>query len=408
LSYLSLRRQSAESTTVPTITDANAQISAVKRPRVPHAMPLSDLSLREARDVRRLFDGTRLRIARELRGLSQKGLAELAEVSAAAVSQFEKCTSTPTARTLVALGDALRFPIAYFRDDVAAHEIEIPAFFRSLRSASVGNRKQARAFAEVVREFAIGLETRVEFPALDVPRFSIALNDVRPEEVEEIASRVRYEWQLSSDQPLDDIVVLLERHGVVVTRADFGTSKIDAFSVAFDDHPVVVLCADKGLRDRSRFDAAHELGHLVMHEPEVRGTKEAESQASQFAGAFLMPRGGIVHELPSRPDWARLVSLKRKWGVSIGALLVRAKTLGVMAPEVYVQAVKAMSARGWRVSEPEPLGPPESPQLLRKAVAILSDAGLELQDLVELTCIPLDQIERISRANRSTRPRIQL
>jgi Zn-dependent peptidase ImmA (M78 family) len=102
------------------------------------------------------------------------------------------------------------------------------------------------------------------------------------------------------------------------------------------------------------------------------------------------------------------MALKKRWGVSMASLLYRASTLGVMSEEAYIQAVKAMSARGWRTREPEPLGPPESPQLLFKAVAILRDNGVSEDDLVTLTCLPVDQVQRICTSTAPTRPKVVL
>lgn len=70
--------------------------------------------------------------------------------------------------------------------------------------------------------------------------------------------------------------------------------------------PVVVLGADKNDRARSRFDGAHELGHLVVHGHQIWGVKEVEHQAHAFAAAFLMPAGDIRDELPDRADWTVL------------------------------------------------------------------------------------------------------
>jgi Zn-dependent peptidase ImmA (M78 family) len=92
--------------------------------------------------------------------------------------------------------------------------------------------------------------------------------------------------------------------------------------------------------------------------------KEVEQQAHHFAAAFLMPADDIAHELlPTRPDWPVLFELKRKWQVSLAALLMRARALGRMSENNYLTAVKAASARGWRRVEPVPvpLGSPEQP-----------------------------------------------
>ena len=126
--------------------------------------------------------------------------------------------------------------------------------------------------------------------------------------------------------------------------ADF-TREIDAFSVCFGERPVVVLGSEKAVTARSRFDAAHELGHLVLHSDDEAGTKDAERQAHEFAAAFLMPSSAIRDQLPARADWQTLMRLKTTWRVSIQALLRRALTLEVMSKQQYVSAMKAVSAR---------------------------------------------------------------
>jgi Zn-dependent peptidase ImmA (M78 family) len=186
-----------------------------------------------------------------------------------------------------------------------------------------------------------------------------------PREIEDIAQQVRRCWSVP-DGPVEDVVSLLENHGVVVIRLPLGSADVDAFSLPFADHPVVVLGSDKDDRARSRFDCAHELAHLVMHGELIWGVKEVEDQAHQFAAAFLMPAEQIRGELPTTVDWQRLFSLKQRWQTSLAALLMRAKRLGRMSEGTYLTAVKAASARGWRRREPVPLGPPEQPTLLLK------------------------------------------
>jgi Zn-dependent peptidase ImmA (M78 family) len=167
-----------------------------------------------------------------------------------------------------------------------------------------------------------------------------------------------------ADGPVPDVVGLLEAHGIVVIRLPLGTADVDAFSLPFPDHPVVVLGTDKNDRARSRFDGAHELGHLVMHGEQIWGMTQIEKQAHAFAAAFLMPADQIRDELPLTVDWPILFNLKRRWQVSLAALLMRARTLGRMNEATYLTAVKAASARGWRRVEPVPLGDPEEPHEL--------------------------------------------
>jgi len=200
-------------------------------------------------------------------------------------------------------------------------------------------------------------------PATSLPARPISSLEAPYQEIEAIASRVRKDWGVPPG-PISSVVGLLESHGVVVIRMTLDSADVDAFSLPFVDRPVIVLGSDKGDRARSRFDAAHELGHLVIHGAEFWGLTEVEKQAHGFAAAFLMPRDQIYRELPQRVDWPSLFQLKRRWQVSLAALLMRARTLERMTPATYLTAVKAASARGWRRVEPVPLGPPEAAKML--------------------------------------------
>jgi Zn-dependent peptidase ImmA (M78 family)/transcriptional regulator with XRE-family HTH domain len=308
--------------------------------------------------TQRPFDPARLRLARELKGWSQAELAARLGATPAAVSQFESGAAHPSAKSTEQLGRLLEVPVRFFGLPlVETHE----GFFRSLRRTSVTHRRRARAIAHIAHDLAT-YESAAWDAQHRVPEIPAPLDATRLD-VEGIAGQVRDLWKLAPG-PAPGVVDLLESHRVVVMRLPLDTADVDAFSLPFPDRPVVVLGSDKNDRARSRFDAAHELGHLVMHGDQVWGMPEVEQQAHSFGAAFLMPAADIYHELPQRADWPRLFELKRRWQVSLAALLMRAKTLGRMSDANYLAAVKAASARGWRRVEPVPLGPPEQPRRL--------------------------------------------
>lgn len=355
----------------------------------------------EATHLGKSFLGERLRMARELKPMSQAALAA-GIVSPAAVSQYERGAAVPNRQILRQFADRLKVDVDFFLvgEDTG---FDVPAYFRSLRSAPAAELKRARHNVQLVHQVARELEEEVRLPPLDVPRLPIGTSD--PDEApEEAAEEVRRGWALPPG-PVDNVVRVLERRGIVVARLASGHEKIDAFSVPFEDRPVVMMSAAKGKRDRSRFDVSHELGHLVMHDPGQRATKSAESQAQRFAAAFLMPRDEIYGQLPSTPDWELLIQLKRYWQVSIASLLYRAKTLGKMRPDVYVQAMKALSARGWRRHEPADLGDPESPVLLNRAIDV---AGMSPAELAGRTAMPLPLLRDILDLAADDRPEVVL
>lgn len=307
-----------------------------------------------------IFEPARLRVGRELAGLSQHQLARTVGLSPAAISQFESGATRPSPETMDALGDILSVPVEFFSRPLAeTHE----GFFRALRRTTVTDRRRARAVAHVAHDLAATATTLGSFPRLDIPSVPVTDLEAPIEDIEAVAGRVRTAWKLPHG-PIDDVVNLLEEHGVVVTRLPLDSADVDAFSLPFPDHPVVVLGSDKADRARSRFDGAHELGHLVMHGEQIWGMKEVETQAHRFAAAFLMPAEEIFDQLPTTVDWPKLFALKEYWQVSLAALLMRARTLGRMNERTYLTAIKTVSARGWRRREPVPLGAPEQPNLL--------------------------------------------
>lgn len=358
-----------------------------------------------AEGVAPVVNPARLRLARELLGLTQGELGDLAGLSAATVSQLEGGKTRPTAPSLVAIAGATGHPVEYF----AHHrgDAEFTGFFRSLRSSPARERKRALAWAHLLHDFALALEVEVRLPPLDVPRHLVG-TDAPRESVEEIAAKVREAWEMPAG-PVDHAIGTIERRGVVVAALPLNRLDLDAFSAWFFDRPVMVLGKDKQVAARTRFDAAHELGHLVMHEPACAGTRLAETQAHQFAAAFLMPEKDILGDLPARVDWRWLMGMKVEWGVSMQALLMRAKSLGVMSEAMYVNAMKQVSARGWRKQEPgdHQLGEPETPRMIEAAILRLASQDLSFEDIARQAGLPADHLRSLLALTVDQRPVVE-
>jgi len=333
-----------------------------------------------------LFDATRLKLAREARGLKKGDLAREVGVTPAAIGQFESGAAKPRASTLAQLALALRFPVGFFAytgEPVRQPDVA-DTFFRSLRRTKQTDRQRAIAHATLVSLLLGSLEQRLTLPSVEIPDDLHIQGDVSSDHVEEVAGAVRRVWEIPSG-PVKHVVRLLETKGIVVVRNPSGYD-IDAFSAWYPARPIVVLADDKGSFERSRFDAAHELGHLVMHADPAPGDRVLETQAHRFASAFLMPRNDIIEQLPgNRVDWQGLVALKRVWGVSIQALLYRARTLGTLSELSYENAVRTINRRGWRRQEPGYLGPPEEPRLINAALEKLEELGMSMDDLARET-----------------------
>jgi Zn-dependent peptidase ImmA (M78 family) len=176
------------------------------------------------------------------------------------------------------------------------------------------------------------------------------------------------------------MIRLLENHGVIVVFSPPAAASLDAYSIQGDPRPIVVLNPTKDDYYRQRFDVAHELGHLVMHEDSDPGGRVVESQAHRFAAELLSPADAIRDSLPTSMNpgaWRTLMELKEEWGISAQALLMRARNLGCLSEVSYRNAMMACSKQGWRRAEPGQIKVLEQPSMLPKAVALLRESGMD-------------------------------
>jgi hypothetical protein len=168
---------------------------------------------------------------------------------------------------------------------------------------------------------------------------------------------------------------------------------------------VVVLSPAKDDKARSRFDASHELGHLLLHHDAEPGSRVIENQAQDFAAAFLTPAEQIIDDLPRHLDWKMFHAAKRRWGVSLRALVYRAHSLGVISDSAYRRGNITLAR--WGTPEPGPLGPPESPSVLGLAASLLADNGTSVDDIAAHASMPREYVDAVIAAGTDMRPRIQ-
>ncbi|MFI0906577.1 ImmA/IrrE family metallo-endopeptidase [Streptomyces sioyaensis] len=343
-------------------------------------------------DVAQLFDGRRLRLARQLAGLRKNALAGLVDKTPTAIASYEKNAKRPAASTVAQLSLALGVDPAFFLPGPIELEFaDAVAHFRSLRSTTQLARDQALAYGLATVDVSATLERHVEFPDSDIPHRDLGIDAETPDEA---AQALRNHWGLAPG-PLGHLVRIAENKGVLVVFSPPRGASVDAYSFEGASRPVVVLNPTKDNFYRQRFDLAHELGHLVMHADAEPGSAHVEAQADNFASEFLMPENDIRDSLPSKADWGQLQRLKESWGVSLQALLYRSRALGVMSEVTYRNAMMFLSSKGWRRQEPGVMPILEQPSLLAGSVSLLEDAGIDQQNLAEEARVPLSLFRQI-------------
>ena len=293
------------------------------------------------------FSPARLRLARRRRRLTAVQLGERAGVTAVHISRLEHTRNQPAPETVEALATALEYPTAFFYgselDEVDAGAVS----FRSLKAMIARERDAALAAASLAHLLCKWVEHEFTLPAPDLLELGSEL------EPELAARRVRAQWGLG-EQPIGSMIDLLEAKGVRVFSLSENTTTVDAFSFWRNETPFVFLNTLKSA-ERSRFDAAHEFGHLVMHRHGGPHQKNAEAEANAFASAFLMPEADVRSRVLHVSSLAHVKRAKARWGVSVSAMTYRLSKLRILSEWQARQLFIEINRLGFRTDEPEPM-----------------------------------------------------
>jgi len=367
--------------------------------------------------------GERLKQARLGAGLSMDALVLRmgGRVSKQSISKYERGLSTPSTNVLLCISKALGLRTSYFFQERKAEVV-----FLAYRKHGQLNKTELNKL-----QFKLGRQIEVQHwltclfegeqkfvadvtkPMIPPPEKIADLN-----EVEDLARRIRKEWQLGLD-PIESVVEALEDRGAFVysigANAKFyGLSGWSSFGKASDRIPVLVT-TNTVSGERQRFNLAHELGHLLTNSETI----DEERVANRFAASFLAPDVVAWRELGrsrSCITFDELAILKKKYGLSIQAWLVRASDLGIVSKTWVQNAMATIRRRGWHKQEPGDRIQPEEPlrfkQMLLRALAegIISneqakeldpdllhftETGVELSSTILTSKLPAEQRRKI-------------
>lgn len=329
---------------------------------------------------------SRITLARKRRGLTLAELSQRCGMSVQSLSNYETGRTAPRPPTVQRLAAALDFPEQFFS---GADIDELPADGISWRARTKTPPRvldAARAAGTLAAQLHDWIDERFRLPEPDLP----SLGKPDPETAAEM---VRRRWELGH-APAPNMVHLLEAHGVRVFSLPPDSVEVDAFAVWRGTVPLVFLNTMKTV-ERSRFDAAHELGHLVMHGSGERSCTgpEAERQANDFASAFLMPTASVLGHMPAGSRVDQILQGKRIWKVSAMALTYRMHDLGLLTDWQYRSTCAELSARGYRTDEPEGLKKRETSQVLDKVFRGLRSKGVRPGDVAEEVGVTTEEMK---------------
>lgn len=333
-----------------------------------------------------MFNPSRLSIARRRRGLTKKALAERVGVEWRTISAYEAKEFLPSEDLVSKLSSVLKFPREFFFGDTLDEPDPDATSFRAMKKMTSAQRDMALGQGALALSLDRFIQSRFEIPRTALPDLS---REATPEAAALALRRILGLGEL----PIRNMVHLLEANGVRVFSLAVDAIEVDAFSLWKGETPFVFLNTLKS-SEHGRFDAAHELGHLVLHRHAAPKGLDAERQANAFASAFLMPRGSVLSLAPRFVTLPVLVQLKRHWIVSVAALNYRLHELELTSDWQYRTLCIQIAQAGYRSREPEE-APRETSQVFAKVFAALHEDGVGRGNVArEIQILPaeLDQL----------------
>lgn len=345
-----------------------------------------------------MFYPHRLKFALELRGMSQKTLAEQMGLTTRQISNYLNGSTQPDIRQIA---DLLRLPTVFFEQEdefPALHEKSVS--FRGCSRIPKRLQAQAHCQANIAVKLNDWFEQEFHLQSADLPDYS-------GEDPEKVAEAVRAEWGLGS-KPIGNLITLLEAKHIRVFSLSMETLSVDAYCTWHphqENTPFVFLNTQKSA-ERSRFDAAHELGHLLCDkhsmkhitdtedtEEDVKKTSDSpdpdeprdiiERNANRFASAFLMPASAVFKYRHLPPSMENLMAIKAEFGVSLVALVRRMYDLGIISEWTYGRVILPKIARmGYRTQEPKPMAREHS-GALRQIFSILKEDNIGIKEIAQ-------------------------
>lgn len=319
----------------------------------------------------------RIKKARISRGFSLADLENLIGVSKQFISQCELGTANASS-IIYKLTEILNYPLNFFLKPVKNNSTASAAYFRSRKSTPKKLKDAAIEKVDIFDEIKQYFENYINYPKLNLPNVEVK-EEYTLKDIEEIARSVREYWNIGMG-PINNIVALLQENGIIISRMKVRNNKIDAFSQWLSGTPYIFLSIEKDCAVRSRFDIAHELCHILLHQyissddiDKKTKLDKIEKEADAFAGAFLLPAESFSREVFSS-SLDNFVMLKKRWKVSISCMIRRCADLNILTENQIVYLKKQMTYKNyWRKEPLDNEIPCEEPYLFNQIVDILLD-----------------------------------
>lgn len=335
--------------------------------------------------------GKNLKRIRLLKNLSLKDAGLLLNMSAPAVSKYEKGEIHPNSQKLIEFANAYGVKVLDLLKSYNTPEMKFNAFRKRQRLQG----ENLELLKEIIQNKVADYLEVIELNEIKTSNSKIKKYTCNNDNDAELAAEeFRKNYKLSINQPIPDLINMLENIGILIIEIDNTDgrfSDFDGLSEVVKDIPLIVLLNDID-GERQRFTIAHELGHLVLNIKDENLNEE--KMCNKFASSLLMPKDAVINEFGTSRNnisFYELRAFKKEYKVSMAATVYRLKELNIISEYLFKKINISFSSKGYKKHEPDPIDPEKSYQFKRLVHKLEVDNIISLNRACELLGITIDE-----------------
>ena len=238
--------------------------------------------------------GKNLKRIRLLKNLSLKEAGNLLNMSATAISKYEKGEILPDSQKVIAFANAYGVKAIELLKTYKVPEMKFTSFRKKKRLTG----QNLELLKEIIQKDVSKYLEVIELNNIETNNISLKKYPCNTlEDAENAAFNFRNDINISNKQPIVDLIQILENLGIVIIQiknTDNRFKDFDGLSEIVTNIPTIILPDNMKDGARQRFTIAHELGHLILN---IKDKKvDEEKLCNRFASALLMPNEAVKNE----------------------------------------------------------------------------------------------------------------
>lgn len=338
--------------------------------------------------------GINLKRIRLLKNLSLNEAGKLLNMTATAVSKYEKGEIIPDSKKLIDFANAYNVNSIDLLKVYNAPKMKFNSFRKRKRLVGQNLELLENLIQDEVAKYLEVIElNNTALQSIKLKKY--LCNSL--EDAENAANDFRNFIKISNKQPISDLTNIFENLGIIIIHIknpDGRFNDFDGLSEFVNNIPVIVIL--DGIKDgaRQRFTIAHELGHLLLNIKDEE--LDEEKLCNRFASALLMPKEAVINEFGSSRNhinFFELTAFKFEFKVSYTAIAYRLKDLNIISDYLYKNLSIYLSQRIGK-NDSKPIQPETSYQFKKIVYKLEADEIISISKACELLGVSIDEYNK--------------